>query len=97
MISTLRLVFGSFGSLAISSVTPSPILLLSNFDDVHLVGQFDAIDGEDDVAGLDVEAALVGRAALQHLRDLQPRSAIRFVEDQPEVGRPLVRASASGR
>ena len=54
----------------------------------------DAVDADDEVARLEVQAALVGGAALQHLGDLQALAAIGFVEDQAQVGGRLLRRVA---
>src|SRR5438552_19213091 len=51
------------------------------------IGQRLAVDGEDDVAGLEVNAALVGRAVLQHFGDLLSWTPICFVEQRSEERR----------
>ena len=50
-------------------------LVVEQLADIGPVGQIASrVDGEDDVARLEIEAALVGRAALEDLGDLQARA-----------------------
>ena len=64
---------------------------VEEFAEIRVLFQLHAVHGRDDVAGLELQAALVRRAALDDLGNLESRSLIAGIEKQAEVGRRLLR------
>ena len=64
---------------------------VEKFAEIRVLFQLHAVNGRDDVAGLELQAALVRRAALDDLGNLESRSLIAGIEKQAEVGRRLLR------
>ena len=71
------------GSSVTWSSTVSPTLSLSSLLSVGAVGELLAVDATDDVARLEVEAALVGRAALEDFGDLQAGAGVLSSKSRP--------------
>ena len=63
---------------------PGPVV--EQLGEVHTWCQFRAVEMRDDVAGLQVQPAFVGRSALQHFGNLQARPGVAVVEQQAEFG-----------
>ena len=69
-------------------------LVIEHLAHADAVGQLDAVNGADDVAGPQADAAAIGRSALENLRDFDTRTVIAFVEDQSQLRGRLFRRRA---